>query len=300
MPEQPEPAGEGDLFLKLSPEEITKQQLRRLDYFEDIHLHPGQRLAPSGQSFLKLNPREEKELKSARPWLFNLSPSSGGGVDEGDEFTGGVEAVAAYIQLKFPGVVCNKMDISNWQRMKFLPESAKPSPRHPKGDQFPTSFNSGRNSKKKIDRWVKEHLVPMATEQALPGVDNFDYERGQKKINFERSQAEFKIWQQGTSNKFMETVTVLGGVEATFTHVGRLQDDAFEGEHGVLARALSVAQKVFNVTPEQLAVFAAQLRPELAALNGGMKNDGAEHWRDLWSQLFKDRKEQVQRTAKEV
>ena len=70
MPQQPNPPGDGDLFLKLSPEELAELKKKRLDYLEDIYLHPGQRLAPSGGSYLRLSNREEDELRAERPWLF--------------------------------------------------------------------------------------------------------------------------------------------------------------------------------------------------------------------------------------
>jgi hypothetical protein len=118
-------------------------------------------------------------------------------------------------------------------------------------------------------------------------------------ISADAEEAKLKLWQQQNSNKFMETAVVLGAVETFAQHIGRLQDDAFECEHGALARAESVAQRVFGGSTEQLAVFQLQLRPELKSLNSGMKNDNAEHWKDLWQQLVKDRKVSIAKTMKE-
>ena len=211
----------------------------------------------------------------------------------GDEFTGGLEAVAAYIQMKHPGVICNKMDISNWQRLKFLPAGCT--------EQFPPSHQSGRNSKKKIDAWVLKHLKPAGTEQNLPGVaDNIDYDRAQKKLNFERAQAEFEVWRQSTSHKYLETAVAGAFIEAFGTYIGWQQDRVIEDEHGVLATVLRLVQEVCGAPAEQLAVLKARLRPELVAMNDSLKNTLREKGDETWQQLVRDRREQVQKLAKEI
>ena len=285
-PAQPGVVAEGDLFLKLTPEELAAQQKRRLDYFEDIHLHPGERLAPSGLSFLRLSGRERDDLRASRPWLFQNAPvESPAAVDGGDEFTGGVEAVAAYIQMKFPGVICNKTDISRWQHMKFLPDGCT--------EQFPPSHDSGRNSKRKIDAWIVKYKKPSGTEQNLPGVDNTDYEREQKKLNFIRAQEEFKVWQQGNSNKFMETTSVEGFIDGFGTWIGMQQDKLIEDLNGVRKLVAAAVQAVFKATPEQLAMLDTRLVPKLAAANDAMKAAVENQGDDLFKQLVADRQEAI-------
>jgi len=184
LPVQAVPAAV-DLF-----EPASAQFEKTLDLWEDKLSNPEKWLATPIQLW------QMRQLEKHRPHLFKNAAAPGVTDNETDEFQGGLEAVAAFIQLKFPGVNCNKMDISRWRHGKFLPDGCS--------EPFPPSHQSGRNSKKKIEAWVVRYLKTNATDQNIPGVvDNLDYERLQKKLNFERAQAEYEVWKQSESKKFM-------------------------------------------------------------------------------------------------
>jgi hypothetical protein len=267
--------GSGELKLESEP---NFEKL--LDLWQDKLVNPERWLLDPLLSW------QLKQLEKNRPWLFKKASAPAD--DGGDEFQGGVEAVAAYIQLKFPGVICNKMDISNWQRMKFLPDGCT--------EQFPPSFNSGRNSKKRIDTWVFKYKKTAGTEQNLPGVDTTDYERAKKKLDFERAQKEWEWEQQSKSGKFMPTAVVEAFVEGFGTWIGMEQDKLVEDARGVRANIFKAAQSVFGATPEQLAMLDARLAPELAAANDAMKNVVGQHGDDLFKQMTADRREAIKKS----
>lgn len=162
-PELPaQPNAPGELNLELMPEDIAAQKKRRLDYLQDIYLNPGQRLSPSGGSFLRLSAREEDELLRERPWL-KAPESQEIQAENGNENIGSsLQSVANWIRNNFPGTVCNKVDISRWLHGEYLPAGCR--------ENFPPPDEGNRYKASLTRAWVERYLVKPATGQNLPMV----------------------------------------------------------------------------------------------------------------------------------
>ena len=248
---QDKPA-DGELF---EPDSAAFE--KTLDLWEDKLKNPERWMESPLQSW------QMKQLEKHRPWLFKSKTAGENDFGQSDEFMGGREAAAAYVQMKFPGVLCNKMDVSNWQRAKHLPSGCT--------EPFPPPHNSGRNSKLKIDAWVEKYLKSNASQQSLSGVENIDYERAQKKLDFERSQEEYALWQRSTSGKWIRfdlaRSLIAAGDQQACGYFEKLIEDkpgTIGDEPGLVERAATVAQK-FGVALERLPALRLELKAEFVA-----------------------------------
>lgn len=129
---------------------------------------------------------------SAEDKRFAGIPDSDGS-GPGDIIGGGQEGVAEYIRNNYPGCVCNKMDISRWMRGLHLPSGCT--------ENFPPSPLSYRHKKSLIQPWVEKYLVKTSAPGELPL--RLDYRSEKERLDFERSQEEFKLWRQEHDNKYM-------------------------------------------------------------------------------------------------
>lgn len=183
---KPKPEEPDDGKIRLTPEQIRKANAERLQRNLMIHLGyiPG----------LPLRAFEVKELYDSGLLERVLGAEV---LDSMDEVMGGLEGVAAYIQAKFTGIQCNKMDISNWRRNKHLPECC--------AENFPPSHNSGRTKKALIDGWVAKYLkvgAGVSTDS-----DNTDYDRKRKKFDALKAQKEYELLEKETSGLYTLTET---------------------------------------------------------------------------------------------
>ena len=204
------PGPEEELFPTLTPEEIRDRKKRRLDYLEDIYLHPGQRMNPMGTNFLKLSAAETKELKMARPHLFGVEHEET--EDEGNiqqptsnnQHPLGENADAHGVTRPTsepstfnpqpstagedggPDIYGGQVGVANWINVTFQGRinsengmvSAMAINRWlqlqylPTGcrEAFPPPHGSGRFSKAKVRAWCERYIVRSGMPQSLPVV----------------------------------------------------------------------------------------------------------------------------------
>lgn len=227
-----------------------------------------------------------KEVKKRWPEMFELSSPA---LATGENIEGGFRGVANWIRNNYAGRLAripSHTDISNWTKGEYLPHGCR--------ENFTASdANNSRYKTAQVTGWVEKYLVKHEAGQDLPLT--LDYRQAQEKLNYERSREEYLLWQQSTSNKFMETAIVAAFMEGFGTWLGLQVDRLIEDHQGVRRLVAAAARNVFAATPEQLALLDSQLAPELAAANDALKIEAGAHQEDLLRQLVDARKESVQK-----
>ena len=275
LPPAKHPAGEDDLFFSESAE---AKMNRRLDLLEDKYFFPEK--YPES----KIAKFEIDELKRERPWLWSKGGADGGAEAVSENISGGVRGVANHIRNNFPGVICDHMSISRWLRGEYLPPGCK--------ENFPPADEGNRYKAALVKVWVEKYLVKPLHGQNLP-VTVADPRSRQEAADAAISELKLQQMQRATSEKHMETATVLGFVGGFAHWVGLAQDKLIEDRGGV--RKLVAEEVAFlNLTPEQLVALDTKLSARLAAANGAMKTATAHRVAELVDDLVEKRKAEIQ------
>lgn len=281
--DQPAPPT-GDLFLTLGPEEVAAANRQRLQ--RNLMIHLGKIPTP-----VPLRKFEIDEL-IAGGLIPKIQGAALGPVSENIE--GGYRGVANWIRNNYQGRlsrVPTHTDIQNWNKGEYLPAGCR--------ENFPSSdANNGRYKSAEVSDWVEKHLFKTQTGQELELP--MDYRQLQEKLDYERAQAEYDLWKQGNSHKFMETAIVGAFIEGYGTWLGLQQDRFIEDAQGVRAIVAEAVKSTLAATPEQLAILDAQLRPALAQANDAMKLAASRHGAELFKQLVADRREAIQKAIREA
>jgi len=233
----------------------------------------------------KANRDDKKELELAGLIVADIR------VEESDTILGGLDGAADFINLEYGerGIHVNQMDISRWQTGKFLPSLAKTTK-----ESFPASHRSGRRSKALVRTWVEKYLLPTAGQDGgETSIAPIDYEREQKRINFERSRDEFDLWKQRTSGKFMESVIVADYFDGFGTWMGEQQNRLIEDKAGLrsIVREQALAS---GISPELADLLDIALATAFAGANDAFKRGIALRQGELIKQLEKLRAEQIE------
>lgn len=224
---------DADLFGKLTGAELAEARERRLDYLQDIWIHPGQRRTPSGGAFLRLDKGERDELRGGRPWLFesvggehpttNVQQPTSSGMAEGKMKIGELpkaesqKMLALYLAEFFAGRVTCDIDeqrISNWKQKKWAGEVPGNTPKPPEkmGNRFDTNAWAV---------WFEKYILPYyqpkvsAQGELVKGLMQMASEANyQRDIDdARRARVEADDAERRLSNKWIETdvAEALGG-----------------------------------------------------------------------------------------
>ena len=275
----------------LSSEDLARLQKERLDYFEDIHLNPGKRFSPSGNSFLRLTPDERRELKAARPYLFP-APSHKSVDDDArteGKVMGGFNGAAVFIRDRFPGKNFSHTSISNWMNGE-LPAGIT--------EKFPKSHHTttGKQwwTEAEIVSWVERNLLPMASKPNYRG----DPREEQRWEDLRRTQEENELWRQANSDKYLETVIAEGAMEGFFVWVSQKLDKLMEDKRG-MRQLVQEAGAAVGISEDQLIAQDTLLAVSLPKANDAFKTDCVSQRAEMLKQIMEDRLAQIAENLKQ-
>ena len=280
LPPAVKTAGDGDLFITLTPEQKHE---RRLDLLEDKFFFPEKHLESKIAKF------EIDELRQYRPHLFAKSGESPAGGAESSLIYGGLEGVATAINKEFAGANCHRAYVSDWIKGKRAPcdrAGVPPMPGSPEGN--------GRYDRAAIFKWYRQYVLVETTEQGLPMRGGMDARSRKEMADAEMAELELDGLKKSVSEKYMETVTVLGFVGGFAHWLGLQQDKFIEDRAGVRKLVAECVTAMFKPSVEQLAALDVQLAAQLAAANSAMKTATAHRVTELVNDLTEKRKEEVQ------
>jgi hypothetical protein len=206
LPPQPHPAGEGDLFITLTPEQMLNG---RLDLLQEKYFHPERH--PES----KIAQWEVNELRAHRPWLWHKD--DGGVPAPGDipfpKHCTGLDRLCNYYKAKFKdfNIKVRKQTIEHWQNGRAIPASA---PFHPVYD------SAGRYDLAECFAWFEKWQLPKykrARTPELAGIaETESIPLDELRDQDEREEIEYRKWERNKDRGeyVHKTVALATGIAA--------------------------------------------------------------------------------------